>query len=152
MPMDRVRLGGELTRIATTGRGERPTPATGRMAFRDQLARTHAAHFNERIDHALVEIEHLGHRLGESMTVGDLKRYREAIARLFRDLTAHMMEVRSEMEWDSQTWEQRTMVTVRKVNEKLEELSQLVLEQEQDRLSILDAIGEIKGMLVDVRM
>jgi uncharacterized protein YaaR (DUF327 family) len=152
MPMDRVRLGGELTRIATTGRGERPTPATGRTAFRDQLARTHAMHFNERIDKALAEIEHLGQRLGESLTVHDLKRYREAIARLFRDLTTHMMEVRADLEWDSQTWEQRTMVTIRKVDEKLEELSRLVLEQEQDRLRILEAIGEIKGMLVDVRM
>lgn len=151
MPMDRVRLGGELTRIATTGRGERPTPAA-RVPFRDQLARSHALHFNERIDKALVEIEQLGHRLGESLTTGDLKRYREAIGRLFRDLTHHMMEVRSEMEWDSQTWEQRTMVTIRKVNEKLEELSNLVLDQEQHRLGILEAIGEIKGMLVDVRM
>jgi len=151
MPMDRVRLGGELTRIATTGRGERPTPVAS-SDFRNQLARTHATHFNERIDNALVEIEQLGQRLGESLTTGDLRRYREAIGRLFRDLTHHMMEVRADLEWDAQTWEQRTMVTIRKVDEKLEELSNLVLEQEQDRLGILEAIGEIKGLLVDVRM
>ncbi len=151
MPMDRVRLGGELTRIATTGRGERPTPIAPN-AFRNQLAQSHAGHFNERIDRALVEIEQLGHRLGESLTTGDLRRYREAIGRLFRDLTHHMVEVRADLEWDAQTWEQRTMVTIRKVNEKLEELSNMVLEQEQDRLGILDAIGEIKGLLVDVRM
>jgi uncharacterized protein YaaR (DUF327 family) len=151
MPMDRVRLGGELTRIATTGRGERPTPAA-RVPFREQLAQTHAMHFNERIDRALAEIEQLGNRLGESLSQHDLRRYREAIARLFRDLTHHMMEVRADMEWDSQTWEQRTMVTIRKVDAKLEELSRLVLDQEQDRLGILAAIGEIKGMLVDVKM
>lgn len=151
MPMDRVRRAGELTRIATTGRGERPA-ATGRLPFREQLAQTHALRFNERTDRALDDIEQLGQRLGESFSQHDLRRYRESIARLFRDLTSHMTEVRTNLEWDSQTWEQRTMVTIRHVDEKLEELSRLVLDQEQDRLAILDAIGEIKGMLVDVRM
>lgn len=151
MPMERVRPGGELTRIATTGRGERPTQAA-RIPFREQLAKTHALHFNDRIDRALADIDRLGQALGETMRVHDLRQYREAIARLFRDLTQHMMDVRSELEWDAQTWEQRTMVTIRKVDEKLEQLSRLVLEQEQDRLAILQEIGEIKGMLVDVRM
>lgn len=151
MPMDRVRRAGELTRIATTGRGERPTPAA-RVPFREQLAQTHALKFNERIDRALGEIDRLGQRLGESFGQHDLRSYREAIGRLFRDLTSHMMEVRANLEWDAHTWEQRTMVTIRQVDEKLEELSRLVLDQEQDRLAILTAIGEIKGMLVDVRM
>lgn len=151
MPMDRVRFGGQLTRIATTGRGERSTPVV-RVPFREHLAQSHALHLNERIDRALAEIEQLGQRLGESFSQHDLRAYREAVGRLFRDLSHHMMEVRADLEWDAETWEQRTMVTIRKVDEKLEELSRLVLEQEQDRLAILAAIGEIKGMLVDVRM
>lgn len=151
MTMERVRRVGELTRIATTGRGERAAPA-GRVPFREQLAQTHATHFNERIDRALADIDRLGQRLGESFSQHDLRSYREAIARLFRDLASHMVEVRTSMEWDAQTWEQQTMVTIRRVDEKLEELSRMVLDQEQDRLGILNAIGEIKGMLVDVRM
>jgi len=149
--LERVRLGSDLGRIATTGRGERPTPVA-EVPFRQHLSQSHALHFNERIDRALQQIEYLGQRLGESFSQYDLRQYREAIARLFRDLNRHMMEVRSDLEWDSQSWEQRTMVTIRKVDERLEELSNLVLEQEQDRLAILAAIGEIKGMLVDVRM
>lgn len=151
MPMDRVRRAGELTRIATTGHGERPTPVA-RVPFREQLAQTHALRFNERIDRALTDIDRLGQRLGESFGQHDLRLYREAIARLFRDLTSHMMEVRANLEWDAQTWEHRTMVSIRQVDEKLEELSRMVLDQEQDRLAILSAIGEIKGMLVDARM
>lgn len=149
--MERVRLGGDLTRIVTTGRGERATPVA-EAPFRLHLAQSQALHFNERIDRALQEIEYLGRRLGESFSQYDLRQYREAIARLFRDLNQHMVEVRADLEWDAQAWEQRTMVTIRKVDERLEELSKLVLEQEQDRLAILAAIDEIKGMLVDVRM
>lgn len=151
MPLDRVRPGGELIRIATTGRGERPLPAAA-VPFRERLAQSTALQFNQRIDRALAEIEVLGQRLSESLSQHDLRAYRDAIARLFRDVVHQMAEVRADLEWDSHSWEQRSMVAIRKVDEKLEELSRLVLEQEKDRLAILEAIGEIKGMLVDVRM
>jgi len=151
MPMERVRLTTGLTRIATTGNGERPTPVT-RVPFREQLARAHALQFNERIDRALAEIDELGRRLTESLSQQDLRLYREAIGRLFRDLTHHMMEVRQNLEWDSYAWEQRTLVTIERVDQRLEELARLVLEQEQDRLAILAAVDEIRGLLLDVRM
>lgn len=149
--MDRVRLMTGLTRVATTGHGERAA-ASARVPFREQLARSHAMHFNERIDQALQEIDELGRRLTESLSQNDLRLYRDAIGRLFRDLTRHMLEVWQDLEWDSQAWEQRTMVTIRRVDQRLEELSRLVLEQEQDRLAILAAVDEIKGLLLDVRM
>lgn len=149
--MDRVRLMTGLTRVATTGNGERAA-ASARVPFREQLARSHAQQFNERIDRALQEIDDLGRRLTESLSQSDLRQYRDAIGRLFRDLTRHMMEVRQDLEWDAEAWEQRTMVTIRKVDEQLEALSRMVLEQEQDRLAILAAVDEIKGLLLDVRM
>mgnify|MGYP001310507701 CR=1 FL=1 len=149
--MDRVRLMTGLTRVATTGNGERAA-ASARVPFREQLAHSHAQHFNERIDRALQEIDELGRRLTESLSQTDLRQYRDAIGRLFRDLTRHMLEVRQDLEWDSQAWEQRTMVTIRRVDERLEALSRMVLEQEQDRLATLAAVDEIRGLLLDVRM
>jgi len=151
MPMERVRLTTGLTRVATTGHGDRATPAT-REPFREHLVRAHASKFNERIDRALQEIDELGRRLTESLSQEDLRRYREAIGRLFRDLIRHMTEVRQNLEWDSSAWEQRTMVTIERVDQRLEELARLVLEQEQDRLAILAAVDEIRGLLLDVRM
>ena len=149
--MDRVRLMTGLTRVATTGNGERATGAA-RVPFREHLARTHAMHFNERIDRDLEEIDELGRRLTESLTQEDLHRYREAIGRLFRDITRHMAEVRQELDWDTGAWEQRTLITIQRVDERLEELSRLVLEQERDRLAILAAVDEIRGLLLDVKM
>ncbi|HLN60619.1 MAG TPA: DUF327 family protein, partial [Symbiobacteriaceae bacterium] len=74
------------------------------------------------------------------------------IGSLLRDLTTNMVEVRTQMEWDAQAWEHRTLITVRKVNEDLEKLTEMVLAQEQDRLGILAKIDDIKGMLLDLRM
>lgn len=153
MPMERVRIGSDLSHgVTARERTERPTGANVRNAFRAQLQQAHVAQLNERIDRALAQIEELGARLGQSLSMPDLKRYRDAIAGLMRDLTGNMVEVRTQMEWDSQAWEHRTLITVRKVNEELEQLTSMVLTQEQDRLGILAKIGEIKGMLLDLRI
>ncbi len=153
MPVERVRRGADLTQnIAQRERADRPPNSSLHGTFRDHLKQSHVAHFNERVDKALAQIEEIGARLNDSLTLVDLRKYKQAIGALFKDLTTRMVEVKTEMEWDSQAWEHRTLVTVRKVDEELEKLTQLVLAQEHDRLAILEKIGEIKGMLIDLRM
>jgi len=153
MPVERVRRGADLTQnMAPRERTDRPGSSSLQGTFRDQLKHTQVTHFNERVDKALAHIEEIGVRLNESLTLVDLRRYKQAIASLFKDLTSRMVEVKTELEWDSQAWEHRTLVTVRKVDAELEKLTQLILTQEHDRLAILEKIGEIKGMLIDLRM
>ncbi|HEY3364373.1 MAG TPA: YaaR family protein [Symbiobacteriaceae bacterium] len=150
--MDRVRFGSEVApNLPVRGRSERPAgPAAA--AFKNQLSTAHAGQFNERIEKGLAEIERLGDRLADSQTFGDLKQYKQAVAVLVRDLTNHMVQIRTDLDWDTQTWEQRTLVTIRRVDEELEKLTNLVLDQEKDHLAILDKIGEIRGLLLDMKM
>jgi uncharacterized protein YaaR (DUF327 family) len=151
--LERVRLSTDLTQgLPVRDRGERPAAAAARGAFQQRLAEAHAGQLNERIDRALADIENLGTRLGQSLSMADLRRYRQAVAKLMRDLTGTMLEVRTQMEWDSRAWEHRTVTTIQNVDDQLQQLTDMVLTQEQDRLAILAKIGEIKGMLVDVRM
>ncbi|HYF93656.1 MAG TPA: YaaR family protein [Symbiobacteriaceae bacterium] len=153
MPMEPIRVGTDVSKpIGPRERADRPAQGAAPGAFRAQLAQAHVGQLNERIDKALAQIDELGARLGQTLTMADLKRYRQAVAGLMRDLTNNMVQVRTQMEWDSQAWEHRTLITIRKVNEELEKLTEMVLAQEQDRLGILEKIGEIKGMLLDVRM
>lgn len=151
--MDRIRLAADHSQnLAVRERPERNAAAAGRGSFREQLRAVQVGQWNDRIDAALARVDQLGARLAESCSTADLKRYRTAIAELMRDLTQQMVQVRSSMEWDAQAWEHRTLVTIRRVNEELEHLTELVLAQEKDHLAILERIGEIKGLLVDVRM
>jgi uncharacterized protein YaaR (DUF327 family) len=153
MGMDRLRIGTDVVRpLPAVERTERTGEVARGSDFRQQLAEANVGQLNERIDKALAEVDELGTRLSESLNMEDLKRYRVAIAGLFKDLTSNMVQVKTQMEWDSQNWQNRTLITVRKVNEELEKLANMVLSQEQDRLKILDKIGEIKGLLIDVRM
>ncbi len=153
MPMDRVRSATDIrTNLSSRERTDRPASGVGHGSFRDTLVKAHAGQLNERIDKALQQIDTLGQRLGESLSLSDLRQYKQAIASLMRDLTSNMVQVKTEMEWDSQAWEHRTLVIMRTVDQELEKLTEMVVSQEQDRLAILERIGEIKGMLLDLRM
>lgn len=152
MALDRVRPAAEpATALATRPRADRHQGAA-RPAFKNQLAQIAVEQLADRIEARLKEIQEHGERLNESLTLGDLRRYRDAIQELFRDLTSNMVQVKTQLEWDSQAWEHRTLVTIRTVNEELEKLAGMVVSQEKDRLAILDKIGAINGLLLDIRI
>lgn len=151
--MERIRLTGEHPQnLPVRGRPERTGEEAARASFQETLRGARAGQWNQRVDQALARLDQLGERLGRTFSLEDLKRYRAVVAELMHDLTRQMVQVRADVEWDTQAWEQRTLVTIRRVNEEVEKLTQMVLSKEQDRLAILDKIGEIKGLLLDVRM
>lgn len=151
MALDRVRPAADpAAALANRPRLDRHT--ANRQEFKLQLAHASTEQLSDRIEARLKEIEELGERLGDSLTLGDLRRYRESITELFRDLTTNMVQVRTQMGWDSQAWEHRTLVTIRTVNEELEKLAGMVVAQEKDRLAILSKIGAINGLLLDLRI
>lgn len=151
--MERIRLTGDPLRTAPVREwSERPAEPSLRGSFRESLAAARKAQWNERLDRALERLDQFGSELAERRTLEDLKRYRMAVAELIRDLTSQMVQVRVDLEWDSHSWEQRTLVTLRRVNEEVERLAQMVLDHEKDRLAILEKLGEIKGLLLDVRL
>ncbi|MGE5673430.1 MAG: YaaR family protein, partial [Mycobacterium leprae] len=120
--------------------------------FRQQLVQAQAGELNQRIEQALHEIGSLGARLAVTQSLADLKRYRQAVGMLLHDLTSHTLQVQTETDWDAQTWEQRSMVILRRVNEELENLTSMILAEEKDHLAILAKIDEIRGLLLDMRM
>lgn len=151
--MERIRLTGEHPQnLPVRGRPDRTGDDGTRVSFQETLRSARAGQWNQRMDLALARLDQLGERLARTFSLEDLKRYRTAVAELMHDLSRQMVQVRADVEWDTQSWEQRTLVTIRRVNEEVEKLAQMVLSKEQDRLAILAKIGEIKGLLLDVRM
>lgn len=142
--------------IGTTSTGRTPvsgeTAAAPEVGFRQQLLTARLGTVNQEIDRHLAELERLGQRLAVGGSIEDVHRYREAVANFFRDVTAQAYRVHKELDWDSQTWEQRAMVALQKVNKHLDELAEMVHTREQDRLKILDKTGLITGLLLDLRV
>jgi uncharacterized protein YaaR (DUF327 family) len=136
-------------RTPTATEGSVAAPGTG---FRQQLLAARLGALNQQIDRHLAEIERLGQRLANGGDLVDLHRYRDAIRDFFREVTGQAVQVRQEMDWDSQTWEHRTMVILQKVDKQLDELAEIVHSREKDRLAILERTGLIQGLLLDIRI
>lgn len=148
--MQRVRPVGEAPSVQAPSRASGAQGTRG--AFRGRLIEAQIVQANTRLDEQLRAIDQIGEQLGRSLSIGDLKRYKGAIAAFFKDALRMGTQVKTQMEWDSQAWEHRTLVTIEKVNKELDELTELVHAQEQDRLKILAKIGDIKGMLLDIKV
>lgn len=148
--MNRVRSVGDSAAVKAADR--LPAAAGNRAAFRAHLVEAQLTQANTRLDDMLKKIDEVGTALGRTLTISDLKRYKQAIGSFFKEALRLGTQVKTELEWDSQAWEHRTLVTIEKVNAALEELTTLVHAQEQDRLKILAKMGDIKGMLLDIRM
>lgn len=143
------------TGTTPTGRGSAGIDsgaAAPEAGFRQQLLTARLGFVNQALDKHLAQIEQLGARLAVGGNLEDLHSYRNAIQGFFREVTVQGYQVRQEMDWDHQSWEQRTMVVLEKVNKELDELAEMVHQKEKGRLGVLEKTGLILGMLLDIRL
>ncbi len=132
--------------------GERRKVAQPETSFTQNLNKAKMGTLRERLHAQLVQLDELGGRLAKEMTIANLKAYKGAVKQFLQDLQKGAVSVQTSTEFDYQAWQERSLTIVEKVDEELEELGRLVLNHEQDRLKILEKIGEIKGLLLDIRI
>lgn len=150
--MPRVRRATDTGIEVPAPAGERSRPAAPQAGFRRELQQARLGSVRERLNEQLSRLDTLGARLAGEMTVGSLKAYKEAVREFLRDLQREAVSVQTQLEWDYQAWQHRSLTVLQKVDAELEELGRMVLDHEQDRLKLLAKIGEIKGLLLDLRI
>lgn len=132
------------------GPGAAPSPDG--PAFAAHLRAAGASQVRARLDELLNAVDAAAARLVEGRTLADLRNYREAVRNFLAAVQREARAVDRDVEWDYQEWQHRTLTVVRMVDERLEALARAVLEREADRLDLLARIGEIKGLLLDLRV
>lgn len=151
--MTRVRgTGGGKVGGAERAGGRERAAAAPAAAFSQELKTARLGLVRARLDEYLREIEALGARLADERTMGNLKAYKTAVRNFLAALQREAVQVQTELDWDYQSWEQRTLTVVRKVDDELDKLAHMVLDSQADRLQILAKVGEITGMLLDIRI
>jgi uncharacterized protein YaaR (DUF327 family) len=117
-------------------------------SFNELLQQQGESHSQQQWSKWMEEIHRQGERLARSMTVRELRLYRQLV-RSFLDSSVktaiHWKEVRA---FDHRG---RTKLyhMIEEVDQKLLEMADDLLHHEQGRIQILDRIGEIRGMLVN---
>ena len=96
------------------------------------------ADLQAKVDELLSDITAQGNRLAEHMDIRDMKKYRVLIKDFLNEVVL------------DRRGRHRVYGIIRLIDKNLDELAGELVADEKDHISILDRIGEIKGLLLDI--
>ena len=107
------------------------------------------ADLQAKVDELLNDITAQGNRLAEHMDIRDMKRYRGLIKDFLNEVVYRSHRFSRENFLDRKG-RHRVSGIIRLIDQNLDELASELVEDEKDHISILERIGEIKGLLLDI--
>lgn len=115
---------------------------------------TLASHIEEaelqaRLQALMEEITMQGEKLSKRRDVKDMKRYRGLIKEFLNEVVTHSHSFSRENFLDRRG-RHRVYGIIRLIDENLDQLAQELMKDEKDHLAILNKIGEIQGLLLDI--
>ena len=107
------------------------------------------AELQARLQTLMEEITMQGERLYKKRDVRDMKKYRGLIKEFLNEVVTRSHSFTRENFLDKRG-RHRVYGIIRLIDENLDQLAQELVKDEEDNLSILNKIGEIKGLLLDI--
>lgn len=95
------------------------------------------------------QITNQGEKLAKHMDIGDMKRYRALVRDFLNEVVNRSHEFSRENFLDRRG-RHRVYGIVRLVDKNLDDLAQELVKDEKDNLTILNKVGEIRGLLLDI--
>lgn len=90
-----------------------------------------------------------GKKLAQSLSIGDLKDFRNMVKSFLRSTFGQSRTMQEESSWDSQG-RPKVMARIAKIDHSLDELGRQLLDQQAKPLEVLTKIDEIRGLIVDL--
>ena len=117
--------------------------------FEDHFTEANNKMAREKLNMLLNEIDRQGEILGEKRTLNELIKYRKLIRDFIHEAIKNGLENEESHSWGRGS-KLRSHTIVNKIDEQLLQLTDEIVNQEEDVISILKIIGEIKGLLIDL--
>ena len=95
------------------------------------------------------EITQQGNRISKHMDIKDMKKYRSLVKSFLNEVLTRSHEFSRENFLDRRG-RHRVYGIIRKVDDTLDALAAELVKDEKDHISILNRIGEIRGLLLDI--
>ena len=119
--------------------------------FSMELADQEQSMSREAMDRLLEQIDEQGSRRSKTPTFDELRSYRALIQSFIGEAVGSMYELRTQAGWD-RLGRQKVYTSVRKIDKKLEELTEKIRLGQANQLDIIASHDAIRGMLVDLYM
>lgn len=102
-----------------------------------------------KLNSLMEEIDKQGERIAKHMDVSDMKRYRSLVKEFMNEVVNRSHEFSRENFLDRRG-RHRVYGIVKLVDKNLDDLAQELVKDEKDNIEILNKVGEIKGLLLDI--
>ena len=107
------------------------------------------AELQARLQTLMEEITMQGERLSKRRDVKDMRHYRGLVKEFMNEVVTHSHSFSRENFLDRKG-RHRVYGIIRLIDENLDQLAQELMKDEKDNLAILNKIGEIRGLLLDI--
>ncbi|MGX9292756.1 YaaR family protein [Bacillus sp. A015] len=103
----------------------------------------------EQLTVMLSDIEVFGKKLTKSRNLKDLARFKGLVKRFVKETVDNGLNIETSRSFDLYG-NTRTLALVKALDEKLIELTEDMMDQEKPSIDLLERIGEIKGLLINL--
>ena len=135
----------EITQVPDTSQVEQ-----GDGSFKFTLASAITdAELQQKIDSMLVDITAQGERIARHMDIRDMRKYRELIREFMNEVVFRSHKFSRENFLDRKG-RHRVYGIIKLIDANLDVLAQELVKDEKDHITILNKIGEIRGLLLDI--
>ena len=138
----------DITQVSQIPETSKTAEADGSFKFTLASAITDAE-LQARVDALLNDITAQGNRIAQHMDIRDMKKYRGLVKDFLKEVVYRSHKFSRETCLDRRG-RHRVYGIVRLIDKNLDELASELVADEKDHLAILEKIGEIKGLLLDI--
>ncbi|MZQ83468.1 DUF327 family protein [Paenibacillus sp. 5J-6] len=126
-----------------------PPPQMAPRNFSDIMQQQDEKFTQEQLSKMVQQITLQGDRLSRAMTVRELLQYKLLIRQFLEETARRGVNLRDTKGWDRRGRSKRYKL-LEEIDQELLSLADELLESEQGRIEILQKIGEIRGMLINL--
>lgn len=113
------------------------------------LGKIEESELQEKLTTMVEEISKQGNKIAEHMDIRDMKQYRNMISEFINEVVTHSHQFSRENFLDKRG-RHRVYGIIKQVNKTVDDLAKELIKGEKNHLSILEKVGEIKGLLLDI--
>lgn len=128
---------------------ESATKPVAMRSFADAMVQQDAQRTQEELQQKLQDIHNQGDRLARTMTVRELKLYRQMVKRFLEDTVKRGIGLKELRGFDRRGRTKRYKL-LDEIDAALVSMAEELLDSEQGRLELLGKLGEIRGLLINL--
>ena len=119
-------------------------------SFQQIMTEKQSSVTKQHLNTLLEGITKQGERLTRSRSLKDLHEYKKLIKSFLQMVVQHGLSLEETASFAYSSSRERKLKVIKEIDTKLLELSEEMVKQEDQNIRLLDNIGEIKGLLIDL--